>query len=199
MSFGVSRLQLDRLGCPGADCPEGSVLAEQARHVALAFADPLDFDGDRVHTLLEPRQALRKLSRQARDRGYAPTPDPTCHGDAQGQKHHEDEHVTDTGPGIDQEQLPVIFEPFVQGDRALNRPNEGVGLGLAISRDLARGMAGDVTVTTELGVGSTFTLVLPRAALSGHPDASDVRSGTRAGDQGRVGGRDSVGFAPQVV
>ena len=108
-------------------------------------------------------------------------------------------HVTDTGPGIDQEQLPVIFEPFVQGDRALNRPNEGVGLGLAISRDLARGMAGDVTVTTELGVGSTFTLVLPRAALSGHPDASDVRSGTRAGDQGRVGGRDSVGFAPQVV
>jgi signal transduction histidine kinase len=108
-------------------------------------------------------------------------------------------HVTDTGPGIDPEQLPVIFEPFVQGDRALNRPNEGVGLGLAISRDLARGMAGDVTVTTELGVGSTFTLVLPRAALSGHPDASDVRSGPRAGDQGRVGGRDSVGFAPQVV
>ena len=72
-------------------------------------------------------------------------------------------HVTDTGPGIDADQLPVIFEPFVQGHRALNRPNEGVGLGLAISRDLARGMGGDVTVTTQLGVGSTFTLALPRA------------------------------------
>jgi signal transduction histidine kinase len=72
-------------------------------------------------------------------------------------------HVTDTGPGIDAEQLPVIFEPFVQGHRALNRPNEGVGLGLAISRDLARGMAGDVTVTTQIGVGSCFTLELPRA------------------------------------
>jgi signal transduction histidine kinase len=72
-------------------------------------------------------------------------------------------HVRDTGPGIEPDQLPVIFEAFVQGHRALNRPNEGVGLGLAISRDLARGMGGDVTVETELGVGSTFTLALPRA------------------------------------
>ena len=108
-------------------------------------------------------------------------------------------HVTDTGPGIDADQLPVIFEPFVQGDRALNRPNEGVGLGLAISRDLARGMAGDVAVTTELGVGSTFTLVLPRAKLPGHPDPADARSGARVGDQARVSGRDGMGFAPQIV
>jgi signal transduction histidine kinase len=76
-------------------------------------------------------------------------------------------HVTDTGPGIDADQLPVIFEPFVQGHRALNRPNEGVGLGLAISRDLARGMGGDVTVSTQLGVGSTFTVALPRAGSGG--------------------------------
>jgi signal transduction histidine kinase len=75
-------------------------------------------------------------------------------------------HVRDTGPGIDAEQLPVIFEPFVQGHRALNRPNDGVGLGLAISRDLARGMGGDVSVTTEMGVGSTFTLRLPRAGAA---------------------------------
>jgi signal transduction histidine kinase len=76
-------------------------------------------------------------------------------------------HVRDTGPGIDAEQLPVIFEPFVQGHRALNRPNEGVGLGLAISRDLARGMGGEVSVTTEIGVGSTFTVHLPRAGIPG--------------------------------
>ena len=75
-------------------------------------------------------------------------------------------HVHDTGPGIDADQLPMLFEPFVQGHRALNRPNEGVGLGLAISRELARGMGGDVTVTTALGQGSTFTLELPRAGVA---------------------------------
>jgi signal transduction histidine kinase len=87
-------------------------------------------------------------------------------------------HVRDTGPGIEPDQLPVIFEAFVQGHRALNRPNEGVGLGLAISRDLARGMGGDVTVDTELGVGSTFTLVLPRAGavrMRGEPPLSTSR------------------------
>ena len=78
-------------------------------------------------------------------------------------------HVTDTGPGIEPDQLPVIFEPFVQGHRALNRPNEGVGLGLAISRDLGRGMGGDVTVTTQIGVGSRFTLELPRGAQATAP------------------------------
>ena len=71
-------------------------------------------------------------------------------------------HVTDTGPGIDPEQLPVIFEPFVQGHRALNRPNDGVGLGLAISRDLARGMSGDLTVKSTVGTGSCFELTLRR-------------------------------------
>jgi len=108
-------------------------------------------------------------------------------------------HVTDSGPGIDPDQLPVIFEPFVQGHRALNRPNEGVGLGLAISRDLARGMRGDVTVITELGVGSTFTLALPRAPLPGRQDGPTGPSGLGAGDQARVGGRDGVGLASQVV
>jgi signal transduction histidine kinase len=58
--------------------------------------------------------------------------------------------------------LSHIFEPFVQLDRRLNQPREGVGLGLTISRDLARAMGGDLTVDSTLGVGSTFTLVLPR-------------------------------------
>ena len=72
-------------------------------------------------------------------------------------------HVRDTGTGIRPERLPFIFEPFVQGERALNRPDEGVGLGLAISRDLARGMGGELRAASEVGKGSTFTLLLPRA------------------------------------
>ncbi|HET7584580.1 MAG TPA: ATP-binding protein [Gemmatimonadaceae bacterium] len=71
--------------------------------------------------------------------------------------------VSDTGHGIAADQLEYIFEPFVQVDRRLTRKHEGVGLGLAISRDLARGMAGDLTVESTPGVGSTFTLLLPRA------------------------------------
>jgi signal transduction histidine kinase len=71
--------------------------------------------------------------------------------------------VTDTGIGIAPEKLRSVFEPFVQVDQRLTRPNEGVGLGLAISRDLARGMGGDLTAESVSGVGSTFTLSLPRA------------------------------------
>jgi signal transduction histidine kinase len=72
-------------------------------------------------------------------------------------------HVRDTGAGIPADRLPFIFEPFVQGERALNRPHEGVGLGLAISRELAAAMHGELTVASEVGRGSIFTLVLPRA------------------------------------
>jgi signal transduction histidine kinase len=56
--------------------------------------------------------------------------------------------------------LESVFEPFEQGDGSLTRPAEGMGLGLAISRQLARDMAGDLTVTSAIGVGSTFTLSL---------------------------------------
>ncbi|HUF25665.1 MAG TPA: ATP-binding protein [Gemmatimonadaceae bacterium] len=69
-------------------------------------------------------------------------------------------HVRDTGIGVAPRQLATIFEPFVQVDRALNRPHDGVGLGLAISRDLARGMGGDLSVRSEPGAGSVFTLSL---------------------------------------
>jgi len=71
--------------------------------------------------------------------------------------------VSDNGRGIAAEQLEHIFEPFVQVDARYTRSEEGVGLGLAISRDLARGMGGDISVTSQPGVGSTFTLTLPRA------------------------------------
>ncbi|HZF69132.1 MAG TPA: PAS domain-containing protein [Gemmatirosa sp.] len=72
-------------------------------------------------------------------------------------------HVRDTGEGIAAEQLARVFEPFVQVDQRLTRPHAGVGLGLAISRDLARGMGGDLTAESGVGVGSTFTLTLPAA------------------------------------
>jgi PAS domain S-box-containing protein len=71
--------------------------------------------------------------------------------------------VSDTGVGIPPDQTERIFEPFVQLGRGLTSQHEGTGLGLAISRDLARAMKGDLTVHSEPGKGSTFTLTLPIA------------------------------------
>jgi PAS domain S-box-containing protein len=74
--------------------------------------------------------------------------------------------VTDSGPGIPEHALERIFEPFVQLDSGLTRAAEGAGLGLAISRRLARLMGGDLTVDSVLGQGSTFTLTLVRVPPS---------------------------------
>jgi PAS domain S-box-containing protein len=71
--------------------------------------------------------------------------------------------VRDTGPGIPGDMLDAIFDPFVQLGRTLTSAHEGAGLGLAISRDLARAMGGDVNVESTVGVGSTFTVRLPAA------------------------------------
>lgn len=71
--------------------------------------------------------------------------------------------VTDTGIGIPADRLDSVFEPFVQVSGPLPRPLGGTGLGLSISRDFARGMGGQLFVESEIGKGSTFTLVLPRA------------------------------------
>jgi PAS domain S-box-containing protein len=70
--------------------------------------------------------------------------------------------VRDTGIGIPADKLNSIFEPFVQVGRSLTTPHEGTGLGLAISRDLARAMGGNLTVESEPGKGSTFTVALKR-------------------------------------
>jgi signal transduction histidine kinase len=94
--------------------------------------------------------------------------------------------VSDTGPGIASEHHERIFEPFVQVGRSLNTPQEGTGLGLAISREYARGMGGDVVVTSSPGRGATFTVTLRRfeAASEGDEDNTDLRLESRdeAGD-----------------
>ena len=88
--------------------------------------------------------------------------------------------VADTGIGIPHEKQGAVFEPFVQLDRSLTRTAEGVGIGLAISRDLARGMNGDLSLTTSVpGEGSRFAVLLPRAATEG-ATTTTVSGETRA-------------------
>jgi signal transduction histidine kinase len=77
--------------------------------------------------------------------------------------------VEDNGPGIAADKLEAVFEPFVQLERGLTRTTEGTGLGLAISRGLARGMGAEITLRSEVGKGSVFTLVLPLARTRATP------------------------------
>ena len=71
--------------------------------------------------------------------------------------------VSDTGIGIPSDQLERVFEPFYQVDRGMTRSYPGIGLGLAIARDFARAMGGELRLTSEPGTGSTVSLELPSA------------------------------------
>jgi PAS domain S-box-containing protein len=75
--------------------------------------------------------------------------------------------VCDTGIGIPPEKVETIFEPFQQVHSDLTKASDGVGLGLAISRDLAIGMKGDLSVESTQGEGSSFRLRLPRSPEAG--------------------------------
>ena len=79
--------------------------------------------------------------------------------------------VTDTGIGIPPEKLGAIFDPFVQVEGGHTRSKEGSGLGLTISRRLARLMRGDLSVRSQPGKGAAFTLWLPDASAELKRDA----------------------------
>ena len=89
--------------------------------------------------------------------------------------------VTDTGIGLTPEQMGKLFQDFVQADASTTRKYGGTGLGLAISRRFCQMMGGDITVASELGRGSTFTIRLP-AEVGGR--AARCRGPGRRGDAG---------------
>ncbi len=92
--------------------------------------------------------------------------------------------VADTGIGMTEEQLGRIFEAFSQAEASTTRKYGGTGLGLVISRHFARMMGGDISVTSEKGVGTTFTVRLPLVA---RPKPGAVDEVARAEADGLAG------------
>ena len=88
--------------------------------------------------------------------------------------------ISDTGPGVEKGKHETIFEPFVQLQEGLSSRAGGVGLGLAISRDLARAMKGNLAVESSEGQGSRFTLTLPRGGTAESPGGRTVTAERRS-------------------
>ncbi|MFL5574374.1 MAG: sensor histidine kinase, partial [Gemmatimonadaceae bacterium] len=108
--------------------------------------------------------------------------------------------VADTGVGIALEDQAAIFEPFTQveqnderGGGPYRRTQGGTGLGLTVSRRLARLMGGDLTVESEVGHGATFTLWLPSPAQAGDPADVTAERALRGADGYRVRGLAEIG------
>lgn len=152
-SYPVRKLVDDALGCLGRDLSKDNIVVNIQVDPALAVR----VNGHQIqqilyNLILNARQAM--LGRHGRL-----TIDAEPVGADQTAV-----HVRDTGCGIAPENIDRIFEPFFSTKENADRPDQrGLGLGLAICRDLAEEQGGELTVESEVGVGTTFTLTLPRA------------------------------------
>jgi signal transduction histidine kinase/CHASE3 domain sensor protein len=130
-----------------------------AKHIELVMVTPLE-----SLNVMADRQRLQQILVNIAGNAIKFTPEKgTIRVGAHADGDCAQISVQDTGIGIPADRLQSVFEPFVQVDSSLTRTSSGAGLGLAISRDLARAMGGDIRVESEIGRGSTFYVTLPAA------------------------------------
>ncbi|HEX9109760.1 MAG TPA: ATP-binding protein, partial [Longimicrobiales bacterium] len=149
--------------------PERVDVGDLLRDVAAAV-EPLARDKDLrlvVHTPAEPMQAevdlakLRQIVQNLTTNAVKFTDEGEVTLSAQLEDHHLSIVVGDTGVGISEENLGQIFDPFWQVERGATRRAGGTGLGLTVSRRLARLLGGEVQVESQPGQGSRFTVTIP--------------------------------------
>jgi signal transduction histidine kinase/PAS domain-containing protein len=168
-----ARLQAGRLEYTLAPVALAEVLAElepligpQLRTKALTYT--VDVPGDCVvradrEKLMQVLLNLLSNAAKFTPAGGRVTVDWARRGDGTDSRATVFLRVTDTGVGIPRDKYDAVFEPFVQVDATPAGRTGGSGLGLAISRELARGMGGDLRVRSIVGMGTAFTIALPRA------------------------------------
>ncbi|MGH2769622.1 MAG: ATP-binding protein [Actinomycetota bacterium] len=152
-------------GMPLATEPvEVELAVEEAllRSMVLASREPKVKVESELYVTADPDRLLQVLtnlvSNAVRHGGDAPVGI-----EARGRNGQVEIEVSDAGPGISPEDLPHVFERLFRGSIARSRSPEGAGLGLAIAASLVRAMNGEITVSSTLGDGTTFTVALPRA------------------------------------
>lgn len=167
----LSRLEQARGTAPSEPCDLGSIIEDEiaALHgYAHECGVHLDVELAKEAEVLGDKQQLGIMVRNLIDNAIRYTPDD---GKVEVRLEHTDERVevtvTDTGAGIPQDAQARIFERFYRVDQARTRERGGTGLGLAIVKHAAELHRGAVTVESELGRGSTFTVSLPSAPRSG--------------------------------
>ena len=163
-------LELSRLDAGERPLSAASVSLEMVARQAIEAMEPLAA-GKRVSIQLRippdltaraDRKALEQVLLNLLDNAIKYTPEGgtvELSGERVGDRAHLS--VRDTGLGIEARHLPRLFERFYRVDRGRSREMGGTGLGLSIVRHLVHGMEGEVRVASQLGVGSTFTVVLP--------------------------------------
>jgi PAS domain S-box-containing protein len=156
--------------------------------LAAAQGLTLTFEGPEqpVETHVD-RQALQRIIHELVGNAIKFTPDGSVSVTLEAGKRRLRLHVRDTGAGISPAFLPHVFEAFRQESFGDARTHEGAGLGLAVTRQLVDMMNGTITVKSEKGAGTLFTVTLPRSApAAGRPPVRRRRNGRR--DVGTVNG-----------
>jgi signal transduction histidine kinase len=182
----AGRLSVERTPTSAAEAVESAIILSQplaeARGLALRAPDEipreLQFLGDRDRVLQILANLLSNAVKFTAPGGEIRIEVGTAPDGGSRHLHGAGPWVTfavrDTGIGIAPQHLESIFSPFVQADGGHTRRSDGTGLGLTISRRLARLMRGDVTVESAVGRGSTFTLWLP--AVPAGAEARDANA-----------------------
>ncbi|HEY9617056.1 MAG TPA: ATP-binding protein [Microcoleaceae cyanobacterium] len=135
-----------------------SLIQEQASQKGLELVSQVD---PAIDTCIADERRLRQMILNLLANAIKFTPAGSITLSVQAQPGSITFTVADTGIGIAADQVPLLFQPFQQLDSHLNRQYTGTGLGLALTRNLARLHDGDVTVESILGEGSRFTIHLP--------------------------------------